>query len=195
MHDNIIAIQGDVTSKADLQRVTEKIAREIGHVNLFVANAGVIGETVVSPPGITHTGDISDESIDQIHKRLWNTDQELFNRTLSVNVSAVYYSIVAFLPLLDAGNKKGNVVQTSQVITTSSIAAFSRRPVPSLDYTTSKAASVHMMKQFATIFSSQFAKHQIRFNTFVPGSTYPHICICQTAPDLPYLRPKNEIKK
>ncbi|KAJ4423381.1 hypothetical protein N0V82_001985 [Gnomoniopsis sp. IMI 355080] len=164
-YGNIFAIPGDVTSKDDLQRVTEQIRREVGFVNLFVANAGVVGELLLSPK-------IWDQSIDEIYERLWNTEQTRFNQTLSTNVSAVYYSIVAFLPLLAAGNTQGNAMQSSQVIVTNSIAAFSRMSDVNLDYSASKAASLHMTKQMASMFSTGFSKHQIRFNIIVPGSKY-----------------------
>jgi len=77
----------------------------------------------------------------------------------------VFYSVIAFLGLLEAGNNKGNVEQLSQVITTSSIAGFNRLPLAGYAYGTSKAAVTHLMKQF----SSALAPHNMRFNILAPG--------------------------
>jgi NAD(P)-dependent dehydrogenase (short-subunit alcohol dehydrogenase family) len=66
---------------------------------------------------------------------------------------------------LDAGNKKGNVEQKSQVIATSSIGGFNRVPLAGFAYGTSKAAATHLMKQFAT----SLAPHDIRSNVIAPG--------------------------
>lgn len=67
--------------------------------------------------------------------------------------------------LLDAGNKKGNVEQKSQVIATSSIGGFNRNVPGGFAYGQSKAATTHMMKQLAT----NLAPFGIRSNILVPG--------------------------
>ena len=46
--------------------------------------------------------------------------------TFKLNTTAAWYTIIAFLGLLDEGNKKGNVEQKSQVIGTGSLAGFNR---------------------------------------------------------------------
>ncbi|KAF2805452.1 NAD(P)-binding protein, partial [Mytilinidion resinicola] len=74
-------------------------------------------------------------------------------------------SIIAFLELLDAGNKKGNLVQKSQVIATSSIGAFNRVPLAGYAYGGSKAGVVHLMKQFATTLVA----YDVRSNVIAPG--------------------------
>lgn len=153
-----------MTSKTDLQRIVDQITKEVGYINLLIANAGISGPSLNGPNGIRIWGP-DPSSLEDVQKHLWNSDQDSFNQAMAVNVGGVYYSIVAFLPLLDAGNKKGNVVQSSQVITTSSIAGFTRVPAAHYAYSASKAAVTHMMKQFATTF----AKYMIRFNVIAPG--------------------------
>lgn len=49
-----------------------------------------------------------------------------YTNALHVNCTGVFYTAVAFLGLLDAGNKKRNVPQDSQILVTSSVAGFSR---------------------------------------------------------------------
>ena len=56
---------------------------------------------------------------------------------------------MAFLKLLDNGNKRGNVSQSSQVIVTSSIAGFNKVATGGFAYGQSKAAATHVMKHLA----------------------------------------------
>lgn len=55
-----------------------------------------------------------------------------------VNVTGSYFTALAFLELLDAGNKNGNVPQDSQIVITSSVAGYSRFLNSSVAYSTSK---------------------------------------------------------
>jgi len=79
-----------------------------------------------------------------LQKDLWSIDPDAFNHTFSNNVGSVYFSVAAFLPLLSAGNEKGNVAQSSQVIITGSIGAYGRVPLAHFAYSASKAAVTHM---------------------------------------------------
>jgi NAD(P)-dependent dehydrogenase (short-subunit alcohol dehydrogenase family) len=58
---------------------------------------------------------------------------------------------VAFLKLLDNGNKKGNVEQPSQVIVTSSIGAFNKKAPGGWAYNQSKAAVTLAAKQLSVV--------------------------------------------
>ena len=77
----------------------------------------------------------------------------------------MFFSIVAFLKLLDVGNKEANVEQASQVIATSSIAGFNRRITGGYAYGQSKAATTLLMKQMATTL----VPYGIRSNVLAPG--------------------------
>ena len=74
---------------------------------------------------------------------------------------------VAFLGLLDAGNKKKNVAQDSQIVVTSSVAGYSRYLASSFAYSTSKAAVNHAEKMLSTFMAQQ--KYRIRCNLIAPG--------------------------
>ncbi|CZR58285.1 related to 3-oxoacyl-[acyl-carrier-protein] reductase [Phialocephala subalpina] len=160
-HGNIIPMQGDVTKKEDLNRIVDSITKSDGFINVLVANSGVSGPTVFDkmPPNPT---------LSQYRDVLYNMDTEEFTNTFRVNVGAAFFSVVAFLELLDAGNKKGNVEQRSQVIVTSSISGFIRLPLSGYAYAASKASATHMMKQF----SSALVPYGIRSNVIAPG-IYP----------------------
>lgn len=151
-------MQGDASSKVDLEHIVAQITQEIGYINLLVANAGIPGPTPIPTAGPSR-------SLADMQRDLWNTDTGIFNDTFSTNVGSVYYGLAAFLPLLDAGNKQGNVSQSSQVVITSSIGAYGRSPMAHFAYSASKAGITHMAKQFATAFT----RYQIRFNVIAPG--------------------------
>ena len=156
-HGNIIPLQGDVTKKEDLSKIVDKVATEDGFINVLVANSGISGPTMKNMP--------KDASISQYREFLWQTDFSDFTNTFNVNTSAVLFSTIAFLELLDAGNKKGNVEQKSQVIATSSIGSFNRVPLAGLSYNASKAATTHLMKMLAT----SLVPYGIRSNVIAPG--------------------------
>ncbi|RDL40197.1 uncharacterized protein BP5553_00176 [Venustampulla echinocandica] len=156
VHGNIIPLQGDVSSKEDLTRMVDTITAAEGFINLLVANSGIGGPTL---------GDLKpNPTLSEFREFLWNTDQQAFTQTYHINTSAVFFTVVAFLNLLGAGNEKGNVEQKSQVIATSSVGAFNRIPL-GYAYGTSKAAVLHLLKQFATTF----VPFEIRSNVIAPG--------------------------
>jgi len=151
-----------VTSKTDLQKAVDTITSQVGYINVLIANSGIQG-----PPlqGVTPNSTVS-----ELRSALWATDFDFYTKTYAVNTSAVFFSAIAFLELLDAGNKKGNVDQKSQVIATSSIGGFNRSAWSGFAYGSSKAATTHLMKQLAT----QFIPYDIRSNILAPGSKSPH---------------------
>ncbi|MCJ1475681.1 hypothetical protein MMC13_004344 [Lambiella insularis] len=159
-HGNIIPLVGDVTSKDAIQSVAAHIKSQVGYINVLIANSGIGGPQTSS---IT-----ASSSLEEYQSIMWNTSSDEYTRTFAVNTTAAYYSIVAFLALLDAGNKKGNVEQKSQVIATSSIGGFNRNVPGGYAYGQSKAAVTHMMKQLAT----NLVPYGIRANVIAPG-LYP----------------------
>ncbi|KAI9702767.1 MAG: hypothetical protein M1836_007981 [Candelina mexicana] len=160
INNNIIPLVGDITSKSSLEALASQIMRETGYINVLVANSGITGPTLraLKP----------DATIQEMQEYLWKPSMEEFNETYNVNTTGVFYTTVAFLELLDKGNKKGNVEQQSQVIATSSIGAYNRVPAAGFAYGSSKAAVIHMMKQLGT----KFAGFGIRANVLAPG-LYP----------------------
>jgi NAD(P)-dependent dehydrogenase (short-subunit alcohol dehydrogenase family) len=158
-HGNIIPLQGDVTSKLELSAIVNKITDEQGFINVLIANSGITGPMLDGMP--------KDPTISQFRDFLWETDSTKFTDTFNVNVTSVFFSLVAFLELLDAGNKKGNVEQKSQIITVSSVAGFNRQPIAGYAYSSTKAGATHMMKNFAT----GLVPYDIRSNVIAPGST------------------------
>ncbi|KAH8424865.1 SDR family NAD(P)-dependent oxidoreductase [Aspergillus melleus] len=179
-YPNIITpIQADVTSKSDLQAAVEKITLETGYVNLVIANSGTIGPVVrFSPSPSTTVSELRDTLFTGFNP------QDMTD-TLNVNVTAAFFTMTAFLELLDAGNKKAQeaggfggpvlgpahapvpTVQ-SQIIFTTSVSAFSRHWSSSPPYLAGKVAVMQVAKHAST----QLARFGIRVNAIAPG-VYP----------------------
>lgn len=170
-HSSIVPIECDVCAKPSLQSAVDFITKDAGHVNLLIANSGVIGpETRYNP----------DKSVSELRKLLFeDVSIEDFTETLNVNVSGAYFTMLAFLELLDVGNqqalkggfgapiKEGSDVPSiqSQIIFTSSIAAYSRFWASTPAYSASKAAIAHLAKHTST----NLVKYGIRVNALAPG--------------------------
>ena len=108
-------------------------------------------------------------SIEKVQDLLWKVPIQDFAEVYKINCAGVFYTTVAFLKLLDAGNHKRNVEVKSQVVATSSIGAFNRAEPGGFAYGSSKAAVTHLMKSCATILSP----YGIRFNMIAPGRLSP----------------------
>ena len=149
----IIPVVGDVSDKASLLAVADRVRKEQGFINLLFANAGVSGPRVRDYVPKIAKGE--KPTIQEFQEGLWKPDIELYTNTYHINASAVFYTAVAFLDLLDAGNKKRNLPQDSQILVTSSVAGFSRYLASSFAYSTSKAAVNHLVKMMSTNFAQQ----------------------------------------
>ena len=164
-------IQCDVTSVSSLQAAVDTVTSQTGFINLLVANSGVPGPTAGYDPS---------KPVSEIRKAIFTQEtMDAMTQALHVNVSGAFYTMIAFLELLEAGNKnalkggfgkpdrEGSDVQSvqSQVIVTSSVAAFSRSPASRPAYASSKAGIMHLTKQA----SSSLARYGIRANALAPG--------------------------
>ncbi|KAJ8103261.1 hypothetical protein POJ06DRAFT_266117 [Lipomyces tetrasporus] len=160
---NMIALQGDVTSKEDLLRATSIIKEKSGHVDFLVVNSGVMSQMLND-----FTPEIKND-VKSLSEFWMNKSQEDWGRTFNVNVTSVFFTTVAFLELLDLGNKKREKGKpTSQVVVTGSIGGFMRITPFAFTYNVSKAATMHLGKMLATFF----VDYDIRVNILAPGM-YP----------------------
>ncbi|KAF2428879.1 short chain dehydrogenase/reductase family [Tothia fuscella] len=166
-HGNIIPLEGDITSQDSLSALAEKVKSQTGYIDLLVPNAGIMGPKLrdLSPTC----------SIDDFVSHAWKTPMSDFTNTYDVNVTGVYYTILAFLALLQKGNERnggkgwregGGV--SSQIVTVGSIAAFSRKEGASFAYNSSKAGLTHLCKHLSTYFG----RWRVRVNVVAPGM-YP----------------------
>jgi 3-oxoacyl-[acyl-carrier protein] reductase/meso-butanediol dehydrogenase/(S,S)-butanediol dehydrogenase/diacetyl reductase len=133
-----LAVEGDLTDRAVVERIAAEVDERMGTVDILVNNAAIPGgagaETIVE------------------------LDDELWYRTVDVNLNAVYLVTKAFLsPMLAAG--RGDVVNISSVAGRAGQARMGA-------YCATKFAIVGLTQQLALEFGPQ-----IRVNCICPGST------------------------
>ena len=120
---NMIALKGDITSKDSLKEIVSIIESQRGYINLLVNNSGIFG------PWYTVPKPAAGESVKVLQEYLWNrATPEEFTNIFHVNVTGTWYTTIAFLHLLQEGNKAENALDgvTSQVVTVSSVGGFRR---------------------------------------------------------------------
>lgn len=86
----------DVTKKDDLERLVEAVAKREKSIQLLLCNAGVAGPKA----------EPENTDAEALRSRLWdNEDVDDWQDNYRTNVTAVYFTTVAFLPLLQAASK------------------------------------------------------------------------------------------
>ncbi|CDO72162.1 hypothetical protein BN946_scf184970.g14 [Trametes cinnabarina] len=168
-HGNLVPLQSDVTSRESMQAVADTIRQKHGFVNLLVNNAGMAKSFLPKLPGPGQA------DMKKYQELLWNAGPpNEFSDAFDVNVTAAWYCAVAFLDLLDAANKRGNIPGvTSQIITVSSGGGFRKDDkVFSVPYTLSKAAATHLGKMLAHFLKDW----NIRSNVVAPGIFPSGVC-------------------
>ncbi|KIV87934.1 hypothetical protein PV10_09213 [Exophiala mesophila] len=161
--DCVVPIICDVTDRQSLRLAVALIGSDVGYINLLVANSGIAG-----PSGNVTQG----SSIAGLQETLLTIPMEDFTNTYHVNCTAVFYTAITFLGLLDEGNKRSAYQGgRSQVIATSSIGSFNRKITAGFAYGTSKAATTMLMKILATYL----VPYRIRANVLCPGLFPTHL--------------------
>jgi len=171
-YGNIIPIQGSTTSHDDLQRVVDQITKETGYIDILLNNAGMT--TFDSSPN-ARPMPTQQSSVSEVRDYFFNyRPAEIWTDTLETNVAAAFTTSMAFLELLDAGNKRRPKGQpTSQIITIGSVGGLNRFTT-SFIYNASKAGVHHLMKNLGTFF----VPFDIRTNVIAPG------CMCNSSMEI-----------
>jgi NAD(P)-dependent dehydrogenase (short-subunit alcohol dehydrogenase family) len=174
VNGSIIPIVGDIASKESLQAAYDQIAAQTEYIDLLVANSGTVGPRgmVVSNP------DGSQVTVQELREHLWTTPMEEFSQVSHVNVTGTFYTIVGFLPLLDAANQRRSPPVPGvlspprpQVIVVSSVAGFLRVGMTGYAYHISKAGVNLLIKMVSTMLT----RHHIRVNGIAPGPYYSEL--------------------
>lgn len=165
----IIPVKCDITSKESLESAYQTIAAQTTYIDILFANGGIVGPGMRPPQP---KADGTSPSLSEFREELFNIPMEEFTKVLDVNITGSYYTVLTFLPLLDAANKRRPAPQvgvltppTAQVVITTSIAGFIRRAPFSYAYSASKAGTTHLVKMLSTTLSS----YDIRVNGIAPG--------------------------
>jgi len=97
--------------------------------------------------------------------KLWEKETpEVWADTYNTDVTSVYFSTVAFLPLLQAGKESHGHLSAS-VIVISSMSGIMRHAQGHFSYNAAKGGTVQLTK----LMSAEFQKLGIRVNSIAPG--------------------------
>ncbi|KAF2018254.1 NAD(P)-binding protein [Aaosphaeria arxii CBS 175.79] len=145
----------DVTKKSDLEKLYDELSKKEKYINLLICAAGISG-TKAEP---------DQESATSLKEKLWKNETfEKWNETYNTDVTAVYFSTVALLPLLQAGTESHGHLSAS-VIVISSMSGIMRDSQGHFSYNAAKGGTVHLTK----LMSAEFQKVRIRVNSIAPG--------------------------
>lgn len=131
---NALAIQADLDDPVAIDAMIEQVGNAFGKLDIVFANAGISGPTP-----------------------LGGTTAAAFEAILRTNLTAVFLTVQAALPLMGAG---GSVVLNGSVMRQLGASGSSA-------YSATKAGITGMAKVFAT----ELVERGIRVNTVIPGGT------------------------
>ena len=105
------------------------------------------------------------ESASRLKETLWKNESfEQWNEVYNTDVTAVYFTTVALLPLLQAGTEMHGHLSAS-VIVISSMSGIMRHAQGHFSYNTAKGATIQLTK----LMSAEFQKARVRVNSIAPG--------------------------
>jgi NAD(P)-dependent dehydrogenase (short-subunit alcohol dehydrogenase family) len=138
----------DVTNPAALTAAISGASAETGRLDIVFSNAGI-----TAGPGFMTTDRKRDPqgAIENVPEALWN-------KVMATNLTSVFSTIRASVPIMQR-HKSGSIIVTT------SIAGLRPSPVVGTPYMISKAAAAHLVKQTAF----ELAAHGIRVNAIAPG--------------------------
>jgi NAD(P)-dependent dehydrogenase (short-subunit alcohol dehydrogenase family) len=145
----------DVTKKEDLEKLVSEICKKEKHIHLLITNAGISGPR----------GEPKSENAEKLKENLFSEDQSEWNDVFNTNVTSVYFTTIAFLPLLQAGKDSGPEQFSASVIVISSMSGIMSHAQGHFAYNAAKGATVHISKLMAV----EFKKAGIRVNSIAPG--------------------------
>ena len=137
----VLFLQGDISKIEDCKNILNNIEKKYNKL-----------DGIVNSAGITTSGGIEEESIED------------WNKTLNTNLTGIYILIKTLLPLL----KKGI---NPSIVNVSSISSI--RVGSSISYCVSKAG-VDMLTHY---LGKELAKYNIRVNSINPGEVYSNLNI------------------
>lgn len=159
----IVALPGDISSKDDVKRLADEVAKqESNGIHLLVNNAGIARDDNTR---FSKAGKPDFSSAQSISEHMMQSEPEQWAETIQTNVTAQYFMTAAFLPLLSKG-REVTPGYTSSVVNVASISGVMKgTSMGQFSYATSKAALIHLTKMMATTF----VEAKIRVNCIAPG--------------------------
>jgi len=133
----IVALPGDISSKDEVKRLMNEVAKkESKGIHLLVNNAGIARD---DNTGFSKAGKPDSTSAQAISDHLMQSEPEQWAETLQTNLTAQFFMTAAFLPLLAKG-RDVTPGYTSSVVNTASISGVMKESSSGqFAYATSKA--------------------------------------------------------
>jgi NAD(P)-dependent dehydrogenase (short-subunit alcohol dehydrogenase family) len=125
------------------------------HIHLLITNTDISG-----PKGEPKSADA-----EELKEDLFSEDQSEWTEVFNTNVASVYFTTVAFLPLLQAGTDSGPEQFSTSVIAISSMSGIMSHTQGHFAYNAAKGATVHLSK----LMAAEFKKAGIRVNSIAPS--------------------------
>jgi len=138
-----------------LENLIAQISKKEKYIDLLITSAGIAGPKA----------EPDSEKATELKERLFNGESfSEWGATFETNVSAVYFTTVAFLPLLQAGKEaKGHL--SPSVIVISSMSGLMKHAQGHFGYNAAKGATIHL----SNLMAYEFKKAGIRVNSIAPG--------------------------
>ena len=162
----------------------EPCQTEMFIANFFeVTNAGVGGPK--APPEPSDAAELKD--------LIWQSeDFPSWTSVFTTNVTAVYFTAVAFLSLLQAAHTVSNYpTRAASIIVISSMSGLMRNSQGHFSYNAAKGATVHLSK----LMSSEFEKTGVRVNSIAPGYFPSELTAKQSGEDNKSHLPSETVKE
>jgi len=159
----IIPLTSDVSDKEDILRLVDEISKkEPEGIQLLVNNAGIARDQNTQ---FSKAGQPDMASATAISEHFLKSTPDSWEDTLRTNTTALFFTSMAFLPLLAKGGKKTPGYTSSIVNVTSISGAMKGSSGGQFAYGTSKAAATHLSRMLA----ATFAETGVRVNVIAPG--------------------------
>jgi NAD(P)-dependent dehydrogenase (short-subunit alcohol dehydrogenase family) len=129
---NVTGIQGDVSNLEDLDRLYDTVKQQKGRIDVLFANAGIVE---VAPLG--------------------SITESLFDKTFSINVKGLLFTVQKALPLFQVG---GSIILNSSIGGSKGVEGMSV-------YAATKAA----IRSFGRSWTVELKDRKIRVNALSPG--------------------------
>ncbi|KAI1779036.1 hypothetical protein F4818DRAFT_403163 [Hypoxylon cercidicola] len=157
--DSVVPIRCDMSDKSQIANLVKEVSAREQCLCILVNNAGINGATLQTEA----------ESAEEMKANLFDSDKSTFEDWTDVyrtNVAQVFFTTMAFLPLLQKSSSKFPG-WSGTVINISSISGLVKTSQHHFAYNASKGAAIHVTRMLAAETAAN--KLKIRINSIAPG--------------------------
>ncbi|ORY67484.1 uncharacterized protein BCR38DRAFT_427182 [Pseudomassariella vexata] len=157
--DSIIPLECDMGDKSQIDSLVKEMSSREKCLCILINNAGISSKTFQT----------ESSSADEMKSNLFDNEDSTFqdwSETYNTNVSSVFFTTTAFLPLLQKSSEL-HPGWSSTVINISSISGMVKTAQHHFAYNASKGATIHLNRLLAAEIASSGLK--IRVNSIAPG--------------------------